>query len=77
MASVRGAVGQAQDMAGEQMGEPDGEELCGASPDDRGQARTALILIGVAVTAKRRLKPPPGKLAGVFRFVSRAVRVVL
>ena len=28
------------------MGQPDGEELRGAAPDDGGQARTALILIG-------------------------------
>ena len=77
VASVRGAVGQAQDMAGEQWANLMVKSYAAHHQMTEGQARTALILIGVAVTTKAPATPPPGKLAEVFRFVSRAVRVVL
>jgi hypothetical protein len=78
---VQGAVGQAQDMAGEQWANLMVKTYAGNHKMTESQARTALIILGVAAACKAEQKAPaylpPGSARRAFNIAMRAIQIVL
>ncbi len=78
---VQGAVGQAQDMAAEQWANLMVRVYAGNHKMTESQARTALIILGVAAACKAEQKAPPAMPTGnarrAFDIAWRAIQIVL
>ena len=77
---VQSAFGQAQDPTGEQWANLMVRTYASNHKMSEGQARTALIILGVAAACKAENKappfPPPGNARRAFDIAMRAIQII-